>query len=196
MFCHEGSPEPEPCWHSRCRQSDASAPSNCLVLPVNALRGILRTMFRQLRAPTRAEWIVVVITGIAVAALLIPPVQNVADGHFRLTVEINKNPHIDDDSILFATYWLAHGAERSLRSPGVYGHDFFRPTISDTGHAEFDVPWSGRSGRWRGLASYNHPQYLVVEHKNAGPSGKQELIRKLFSIPSGRGPRTMTIELQ
>jgi hypothetical protein len=153
-------------------------------------------MFMHLRAPTRAEWIVVAITGLALAAMLIPPVQSVSDGKFRLTVEIKKNPNIDDDSIRFATYWFARDAELSLSSPGVYGFDFFRPTISETGRAEFDVPWSGRSSQWGGLASYNHPQYLVVEHKIAAPSGKQELTRKLFPIPSGRGPRSMTIELQ
>ena len=146
------------------------------------------------RVPTIAEWIALGGAGLALAALLIPPGQSVADGRFRLTVEINNIASIDDGSIRFATYWSGQDADRSLDASHSNGSDFFRPALSRNGALQFDVPWTGRGGRWGGLASYKHPQYLVVEYRQSDAENAS-LSRKTFPIPPGRGDRSMQIEL-
>jgi len=146
------------------------------------------------RVPTIAESIVLGGAGLALAALLIPPAQSVGDGSFRLTVEINKIANFDDGSIRFATYWPDEDAERSRDASRRKRSDYLRPAISHNGALQFDVPWTGRVGRWGELASYNHPQYLVVEYRQSDAENAS-LSRKTFPIPPGRGDRSMQIEL-
>ena len=144
------------------------------------------------RVPTIAEWIVLGGASLALAALLIPPAQSVADGRFHLTVEINKIASVDDGSIRFATEWSGEDAERSRDAS--HGNRSFRPGLSHNGALQCDVPWTGRVGRWGGLASYNHPQYLVVEYRQSDAENAS-LSRKTFPIPQGHGDRSMQIEL-
>jgi hypothetical protein len=107
---------------------------------------------------------------------------------------MNVAPGIDNSTILFATYWLDHDAQRAVRSPGAYREDFFRPALTEKGNVEFEIPTSGSSAGWFRAATYNHPKYLVVEYQGS-ESGKDQLVRKVFPIPVCRGAQTMSIAL-
>jgi hypothetical protein len=150
----------------------------------------------RVRSPTRAEWIVLCVTGGLLAALLIPSPQSVFDGFCTLTVKMEIAPGVDESTILFATYWFDQDADRSVRSPGVYRNDFFRPAVTESQSVEFKIPTMGRTAEWFRAATYNHPKYLVVEYKESeGESGKERPVRKLFPIPTCRRSQSMLIAL-
>lgn len=60
-----------------------------------------------------------------------------------------------------------------------------------TGELLVDVPCSGRDGAFGFGSSYNHPEFLVVEFRI--DDNPKQPSRMCFSIPEGRGPRTVTI---
>lgn len=146
----------------------------------------------RLTALTKIEWIVIGLILAVFFALILSPVQQVWDGHFRLTIELNEHQPIDHKSLQFATCWFEPDAKRALQNPGVYEHGFGPAEISHDSHAMIDVPASGRSGSWVTSDTYNHPKFLVVEYRLAN---SQTLARKMFHIPVGSGARSMTIDL-
>ncbi len=145
--------------------------------------------------PNKIEWIIIGVIIAILAALLVPPVEGVWDGHFQLTIEIHEDEPIDGDSLLFATCWFEREAEHALANPGLYELGFRHPEFTDNGHAVIDVPASGRPGSWRTAGTYNHPKYLVVEYRPAA-SDNGALKRKRCDIPTGRGSRSLTITLR
>ena len=144
--------------------------------------------------PTKTDCIVIAAILVLLIVLIIPSTQAVWDGHFQLTIDIDAREPIDRESLVFATCWFEDEALDALNNPGVYEYGFRPPEFSGDGDAVIDVPASGRPGTWGQRGTYNHPEFLIVEYRL--PEADNELLaRKRFDIPSGRGPRSMTIDL-
>lgn len=143
---------------------------------------------------SKIEWAVIAGVFGLLAALILAPGVAVWDGRFRLTIRIDEDEPIDRDSLVFATCWFEREAVHALANPGHYEYGFRGSEFTDNGHAAIDVPASGRLGVWGTTGSYNHPEHLVVEFRLASSDNKT-LRRKRFDIPTGRGPRSLTIAL-
>jgi hypothetical protein len=146
------------------------------------------------RQPKKSEWIVMGVVAIVIAALMFPPVVEVWDGHFRLTIAIQETEPIDWDSLSFATCWFEREANAAWANPGRYKYAFRPPDFTTDGRAVIDVSSSGRSGVWGTAGTYHHPEHLVVEFRLA-ETANAPLKRRRFAIPIGRGPRSITIAL-
>jgi hypothetical protein len=146
----------------------------------------------RITTPTKTEWIIIGVILAVIVALLVNPAQQVWDGHFRLTIDINEHQPIDHKSLLFATCWFEPDAKEASQNPGVYEHGFGPAEIFNDNHAMIDVPASGRSGTLWSSGTYNHPKFLVVEFRL---NNCETRARKMFHIPVGRGARSMIIDL-
>lgn len=61
-------------------------------------------------------------------------------------------------------------------------------------HAVIDVPVSGQLERFGKRKTYEQPKFLVVQYRLVAGVNRP-VARKLFEIPAGRKPRSMTIRL-
>ncbi|MBL8818546.1 MAG: hypothetical protein JNL58_21135 [Planctomyces sp.] len=143
-----------------------------------------------LRQPSKLEWAVIGVMLAILVALLIPSTQGVWDGDFSLTISVTESEPIDQESLLFATFWSEDQARDALAKPGVYEWGFHPSQLTDDGRATIDVPVFGRITTWGD--TYNQPPFLVAEYRLAH-DGK--VTRKCFDIPTGRGPRSIEILL-
>ncbi len=143
---------------------------------------------------SKTGWIVLAGVTLVLAAVVFPPVVAVWDGHFRLTIAIEGVERIERDSLAFATFWREAEAEEAVTHPGSYEWEFRQPEFTVDGQALIRVPASGRAGGWMTDGTYKHPQHLVVTFRSSGGNDDQ-LARKRFAIPAGRGPRSMRITL-
>jgi hypothetical protein len=139
--------------------------------------------------------VLVVASILAVSLLLLLPLgyQVVWDGKFDLTIEISGDQTINESSLRFATCWQESEALHAMENPSVYDYGFRTARTSATGQFSIDVPCSGRDNAYGLGSTYNHPRFLVVEYRLSDNS--EQPVRKLLGIPTGRGPRTMTVEL-
>jgi hypothetical protein len=148
--------------------------------------------FRKL---SKLEWAVIGVAVAIAAALLIPSPQGVWDGEFPLVIAITESEPLDRDSLLLAMCWSDNDAQEALDNPGDYEKTRFRrPEFNDEGQAVIDVPVSGHIGTRGKPESYNHPTCVVVEYRLAADNDSS-IARKRFDIPTGRGPRSITIRL-
>ncbi len=139
--------------------------------------------------------VLVVASMLAVALLLLLPLgyHAVWDGSFDLTIEISTDQTINESSLLFATCWHETEALDAVENSSVYDYGFRTARTSATGQFSIDVPCSGRDNAYGLGSTYNHPLFLVIEYRRSDNS--EQLVRKLLGIPTGQGPRTMTVEL-
>ena len=139
--------------------------------------------------------IFVVTSILTIVLLLLLPFgsQAVWDGKFDLTIMISTDQPIDESSFLFATCWQEPEAVHAVKNPTVYDYGFRVAHTLASGKVLIDVPCSGRNNAYGLGSTYNHPKFLVAEYRLSDNS--DHAVRKLFTIPEGRGPRTMTVEL-
>lgn len=126
-------------------------------------------------------------------------VTAVWDGSFPLTITIQAVPTFDTTHLLFKPCWNQSQAdvELELDSEGEEndgGRPFHYSEPLDANTYLVRVPCSGHSGPFDIEYSYVEPRFLVVEFRTTDSEDAPPL-RKLFSIPEGRGPRSMTITL-
>ena len=129
-----------------------------------------------------------------VVILLIVPFGRVVvwNGRFPLTIVIDADQPIDAGELCFATCWRESEAEYTVKA-GPTGEALFRPGVckSDS-HYTISVPCSGRSGPYGINYSYHEPLFLVIQYSIL--KGDENYIRrKLFSIPTGCGPRSLNV---
>lgn len=130
-----------------------------------------------------------------VVVLLLLPVgyEAVWDGRFDLTVIVDTSRSIDESSLLFATCWNEREAAHAIQNPSSYEYGFHPPRTNGNGELLIEVPCSGREGAYGFRSTYHQPRFLVVEYNT--DDKLQQPSRMRFSIPEGRGPRTMKIEI-
>ena len=81
-----------------------------------------------------------------------------------------------------------------LDNHAVYEGGFRPPESAEEGNTVIAVPTGGRIGSWGRSGTYHQPKYLVVEYRLATGDNPRR-VRKRFPIPTGRGPRSMVIQL-
>ena len=148
----------------------------------------------RITALTKAEWAIIILFIAVALALILSPIQSVWDGHFPLTIHMVEQQQIDPNSLQFATCWFEPDAKEAIAHPGVYEYGFRAIKKSPEGQMIIDVPTSGRSGSFGTSGSYNHPKFLIVEYRLT-QDDNGTLARKMFPLPVGRGPRSITISL-
>lgn len=127
-----------------------------------------------------------------IIALLIPyGYVSVFDGHYPLTITVAETETVDARSLQFAMCWTDAEAEDATRIGATGETSFQSGKIADHDSRRISVPYSGRVNFFGFVASYNQPKYLIVQYKLA--IGNDNLQRKQFSIPSGRGARNMRV---
>ena len=130
-----------------------------------------------------------VAAGIVIVLLIPFASQAVWDGSFRLTLDVEAAASIDLNSIGFAMDHVLY--PRSERRP--FSSD--RSAAQETsGRWTIDVPCSGRTGFMGFGDTYHQPGILIVDYQQR-IDGEHTMRRKQFTIPKGRSPRSMTIQL-
>jgi hypothetical protein len=143
---------------------------------------------------SKTEWVVLAGMTLVLAALILSPGVSVWDGHFPLTISIDGTEPIGRDSLLLATFWSESEAEEAVTQPGLYAYRFRTPDFTAEGNALIEVAASGRMGNWMTNGTYNHQQHLVVAYRPS-VAGNDPATYKRFTIPAGRGARTLRIML-
>ncbi len=121
------------------------------------------------------------------------------DGTFPMTVTLQATPQVDIAHLKFEACgnqkYADFAMEVGFTEEGLFGDGPFQSTqMLDANTYLVSVPCSGRSGPFEIEYSYIESQFLVVEFKTTD-SGNAPPLRKQFSIPAGRGQRSMTITL-
>jgi hypothetical protein len=137
--------------------------------------------------------IIIVTSILFVLVLLLLPLgyQAVWDGHFDLRIIVDTHQPVDRSSFLFATCWHERDAVHAVQNSSIDEYGFRSPHTTQSGELLIDVPCSGREGAFGFGSTYNQPKYLVVEYRI--DNNPPQPLRRRFSIPRGRGPRSMTI---
>ena len=122
--------------------------------------------------------------------LAIPRVVTVFDGHFQLALTF------PDKEIASATFSLAYcWNEMEAAHAQEYGSStneiIFRPLgIDSNGLTQVMLPFSGKLGQSGNEISYHEPKFVVIQINDSGT-----IRRKTFSIPVGKGDRTLLVDL-
>ena len=127
-----------------------------------------------------------------IIVLLVPyRYVSVFDGHYSLTITVAATDMVDSTSLQFATCWTDAEAENAIHIGPTGQASFETGKVADDDSHKILVPYSGRVDFFGSVASYNEPPYLVVQYNlTVDP---EDIERKRFSIPSGRGPRDMRV---
>lgn len=141
---------------------------------------------------SRGSWIVIFGTVVLVSALLWPAPVAVFDGHFALTVSVAQHEQLAADNLFYKDCWTGDEVEFVTQNADSEESGFRPLEIDREGVATLMAPVSGRLDYWGRVATYNHPQFLVVKHQR----GRNDATVQVFTIPDGRGPRSMKIKLR
>jgi hypothetical protein len=115
-------------------------------------------------------------------------------GGFPLVIDIVADDSVDTESLLFAVCWNDVVAEYALET-GTSGEIEFLPAdVDDAGRRTVPVKCSGRSGLFGLEHSYRQSEYLVVQYARRDRADSSP-VRKRFTIPAVRRPRSMTVTL-
>ncbi len=130
---------------------------------------------------------------IAIAVIVLVPFgfQTKWHGRFELTIVINADQPIDKPSLLFATCWRETDAKSATKNLSDNDLGFRTARKLTTNQCAIDVPCSGTENAYGLGTTYHQPKFLVAEYRLT--DNPENAIRKLFIIPDGKGPRTMTI---
>jgi hypothetical protein len=147
----------------------------------------------RLTALSKMEWAIIGVILAIVVALIVPVQEAVWDGHFPLTLDLRLHQSVNDESLMLSIFWSEADARESLVRRSHHDHVFHPVETLDGSHAEISVPAFGRLSTW-GAGTYHHPRFLVIEYR-VDEGDNPTVARKLFSIPEGRGARSITVEL-
>jgi len=114
-------------------------------------------------------------------------------GQFELTVSLDAASNIDEESIVYVECWDEHIANYLCDWGADETSEGFEPPHEATqGTHRVYLPCSGRSGRFSD--TYNHPGFVVVQYRTHDDDG-QWTARKVIRVPTGRGPRSVSVVL-
>lgn len=143
---------------------------------------------------SKLEWAVLIAIVLMIVLLLGPSPPQVWFGDFQLSITVDESEPIERESVRLATFWSNADAELAMNSSGEHEPGFYPPRFTNDFKITIDVPAFGQHETWRRPSTYYQPRFLVVEYRLASGTHPQ-VARKCFSIPTGRGPRSMTILL-
>lgn len=139
--------------------------------------------------------------GAFLALVVLLPFLQVAvwNGAFPLTITVHSSPLIELAHLKIEPCWNQSYADFAMNvgttDAGIFEDEpLLSPQSADANVYIVRVPCTGRSGPYWIEYSYIEAKFLVVEYQST-VAGKAQLVRKQFSIPKGRGPRSMTITL-
>ena len=139
----------------------------------------------------RIIWAANALLVIGIVIILMVPVGSVAiwDGSFSLILNVEAEASVDLDSVKFSMdHILYPRSERRTFSSARSA------TQKSSGQWTIDVPCSGRSGFMGYGGTYHQPGILIVDYQQTIDHERTPR-REHFTIPKGRGPRSMAIQL-
>ena len=125
-----------------------------------------------------------------VAWLAIPRVVIVSDGHFELSLQFPAEQR-PDSTLMVAYCWNETEASHANEHGSSTNEIIFRPIETDqNGKSQVTLPSSGKYTQSNDELSYNEPKFVVIQF-----NANDTIRRKTFSVPIGKGDRTLSIDL-
>ncbi len=119
--------------------------------------------------------------------LAVPRVVSVFDGHFQLVISW-PDKEIPSTTFSLAYCWNEIEAARVQEYGATTNEVIFRPLeIDPTGQAFVMLPFSGKQSGSE--TSRHEPKFVVIQYND-----NETIRRKTFSIPVGKGSRTLSVD--
>ena len=123
--------------------------------------------------------------------LAIPRVVIVSDGHFELSLQFPAEEK-PDSTLMVAYCWNETEANHAKEHGASTNEIIFRPIETDpNGRSHVTLPCSGKYTQSNDEFSYNEPKFVVIQFND-----NDTIRRKTFSVPTGKGDRTLSIDLE
>ncbi len=125
-----------------------------------------------------------------VAWLAIPRVVIVSDGHFELGLQFPAEEKLDT-TLMVAYCWNEIEANHANEHGSSTSEIIFRPIeVDPNGKSHVTLPCSGKYTQSNDEISYNEPKFVVIQFND-----NDTICRRKFSVPAGKGDRTLSIDL-